>query len=111
MAAHIDTVHWYSPSVHPEKITKRGHRGLNPRPPACEADILTNRTTASSAMTAAVKTVPLYYLLSCIPTSTGTSIRTSIRTSIPSYPVLCLCFIRPGRHPKFSVFKNSGGRI
>jgi hypothetical protein len=25
--------------------------------------------------------------------------------------VLCLCLIRPGRHPKISVFENSGGRI
>ena len=70
MAAHIDTVHWYSPSVHPEKIAKKDHWGWNPRPPACEADVLTNRATASSAMTAAVKIVLLYYLLSCIPTST-----------------------------------------
>jgi hypothetical protein len=27
------------------------------------------------------------------------------------YSILCLCLIRPGRHPKNSVFENSGGRI
>ena len=28
-----------------------------------------------------------------------------------TYVLLCLCLIRPGRHPKNSVFENSGGRI